>query len=147
MGFAVSATHLVLAVALLSAGGYAASSYWRVSDEMEEARRAEAQRAEEVAHTGLSIDGTPSHDSGAQTLDVNVTNGGATVLEISAFAYLVDGALTTDLASGYPLVAAAAGTDLLLPGETMTVRITNVATAPTHVAVVAGNGVAAYWRS
>ena len=146
MGFAVTAAYLILGVALLSAGGYAASAYWRTAGELEEARRSEALRAEEVAHTSLAINGTPSYSSSLQRVDFNVTNAGSTVLKISGFSFLVNGALTTSLASGYPAVANATCTDLLLPGETMTVRITSVATQPTAIAAVAANGVAAYWR-
>lgn len=147
MGFAVTATHLVFAIALLGAGTFATATYWRVNDDIEDARRAQALAAEERAHTALAITGAPTHDSGASTLDITIKNTGVIVLDIDAFTYLVDGALNGEVAAGYPQVAGAAATDLLLPGETMTIRLEGVTSAPANVAAVAGNGVAAYWTA
>ena len=148
MGFAVTATHLIFAIALLGAGSFAAAGYWRVSSDVHEAQREEAQRAEEVAHTALTMASAPVHAAGAERVEFEVKNVGSTVLKISEFSYIIDGAWKTDdVASGYPTIAGVASTDLLMPGETMTVRIENVPTSPTNVAVVAGNGVAAYWQT
>lgn len=147
MGFAVTATHLVFAVSLLSAGGFAAATYWKISGDVEDARRAEARRAEEVAHTTVEIVGAPTHDAANSTLTFDVKNAGSTVLDISEFGYIIDGAWNSNIASGYPIVSGAAATDLLLPRETMTVRLTGVATSPTNIAAIAGNGVSAYWST
>lgn len=148
MGFAVTATHLIFAIALLGAGSFAAAGYWRISTDVHEAEREEAQRAEEVAHTALTVVGDPAYAAGTERFEFSVRNDGSTVLKISEFSYIVDGAWkTNDVASGYPTIAGVASTDLLMPGETMTVRIENVPTSPTNLAVVAGNGVAAYWQT
>lgn len=146
MGFAVTATHLVFAVALLSAGSFAAASYWTISSDLEEARRAEARLAEEIAHTQIMMVGTPAYNAGADRLTFDVKNTGSTVLKLSGFSFLVDGVyLNGNLAAGYPSVSGSSGTDLLLPGETMNVRIESVANQPVNLRVVAENGVSTYW--
>lgn len=148
MGFAVTASHLVFALALLSAGTFAASAYWRINDDVEDARRVQAERAADVAHTTLAFEGTPQYVPGAKRVTFEVKNDGTTVLQMSAFAFLVDGVWrNTDLAGGYPRVFGESGSDYLLPGETMEVRIENVDQSPTNLAAIAENGVGAYWSS
>ena len=147
MGFAVTASHLIFAVALLSAGSFATATYWKVSSDVEEARRAEAALVEELAHTSLVISGTPTYTGASLRFELDVKNNGSIVLEIDEFTYILDGAVHTTIASGYPSIAGAAGTNLLLPGETKTVRLESVASSPNNAAVIAPNGVAAYWQT
>lgn len=147
MGFAVTASHLVFAISLLTAGSAAVAGYWKINEGIEDAERAEAARAVETANTHIAILATPTYSPGSQRVDFDVKNTGSTVLQISGFSYIIDGALTTNIASGYPTVPGAAGTDYLLPGETMTVRITSVTTSPANLAAVTENGIAAYWSA
>lgn len=149
MGFAVTATHVIFAIALLSAGTFAASAYWRVGADVEEARRVSGDRTSEVAHTVIAINGSPapSWASGPQRFTFYVKNNGSTVLNVSQFVFIVDGAYNASLDSGYPSVIGNASSKLLMPGDTMEVRLRPIAASPTHLRVVAGNGVSAYWRA
>lgn len=143
MGFSVTATHIIFFVALLSAGSVAANSFWKTASELEEARRTFADRVDDRVHSNITIVGTPSWNNGAKRLTFVVQNTGSTVLDISDFVYLLDGVYSSSIESR--TVGGASTTDILLPGEQLTVQMRPLAAQPSEIAVVTGNGVAAYW--
>lgn len=147
MGFDVTATHVIFFVAFLSVGSAAIGGYWKSSGILEDSRRIEAARIEERVHTNITIVGTPSYDAAADRFTFEVRNTGSTVLVMSEFGYVIDGKWNDTMESGYPSISGAAGTDYLLPGETMQVRMSPITAAPSFLKVTSGNGVSAYWRS
>lgn len=147
MGFDVTATHVIFFVAFLSVGSAAIGGYWKSSDVLEESRRAEAERIEERVHTNITIAGTPSYNGSASRFTFEVRNTGSTVLLISEFVYVIDGKWNDTMESGYPSISGVTGTDYLLPGETMEVRMSPITTQPSFLKVTTGNGVSAYWRA
>lgn len=143
MGFSVTATFVVFFVALLGAAGVAASAFWKTADLLHESRDTESSRAEELVHTNLTIASAPTYDGGTNTLTFTVQNTGATVLDVSDFAFLVDGVVNLSLVS--ESINGNTNTDVFLPGESMIVTLSPITSAPTHVQAVAGNGVSARW--
>lgn len=146
MGFDVTATHVIFFVAFLSVGSAALGGYWKSSGILEESRRIEAERFEERVHTNITLVGAPSYNGGQDRFTFSVKNTGSTVLVISEFVYVLDGKWNDTLESGYPQISGATGTDFLLPGETMEVRMSPIVDQPAYLKVMTGNGVAAYWR-
>lgn len=145
MGFSVTATHVIFAVALLSAGTYAASKYWEVQAEVEDARRVFAQRADEVVHTNLTWVSTPDYNAGANRLTFTFKNTGSTVLDVSDFAFVIDGKWNNSFEGGWPKVGGTTTSDVLLPGENLEVRMRPITSSPSNLRVIAGNGVSLYW--
>lgn len=148
MGFAVTASHLIFAVALLSAGSYAMGSYWRVSTDVEDAKRAAASLADEVVHTELTFTSNPLYSTAnGGRITFTVQNTGSTVLLVNEFTFVVDGVFQATQASGYPKVDNNANTNLLQPGEGMECRLINLGSSPNFLRVIAGNGVSVYWAA
>lgn len=146
MGFDVTATHVIFFVAFLSVGSAALGGYWKSSAILEESRRIEAERIEERVHTNITLVGNPSYNGGQDRFTFSVQNTGSTVLVISEFVYVLDGKWNDTLESGYPQISGVSGTDFLLPGETMEVRMSPIVDQPAYLKVMTGNGVATYWR-
>lgn len=143
MGFDVTATHVVFFVAFLTVGSAALGGFWKSSRALEDARRDEAARVQDLAHTNMTVSSV-THAVGPQTLTVHVVNTGSVVLDHTEFAFLLDGVLVDRSALTVSVLGAGA-TDLLLPTETLVIEMGGVAEAPSNVKVVAGNGAAAYW--
>lgn len=137
MGFSVTASHAIFLVALLGVGSFATTLYWSSQEDVDEARRVQSQRLEELAHTNLTVTGS-SYNATAETYTVEAHNQGSTTLRVSELHYLVDGELVASVAS--TAVDGIATTDLWLPGETLVVVLQGVAVSPTYFQLVAGNG-------
>ena len=150
MGFSVTATHVIFLLAIISAGSVAMSAYWKTQDELQEARRAEAARFAQFAHTNITITSVscaPADCDAITSITIHVHNGGETSLNTTAWSYLLDGAVSTAAPSVTitdPTVTISAPTELLLPGEDADVTLA-VAGAPNalNVKVVAENGASA----
>lgn len=150
MGFSVTATHVIFAFALLSAGSVAMNAYWKTQTHLEESRRLEADRAAEYAHTNLTIASiacVPASCNAITSITINVHNGGDTTLNTTAWSYLLDGALssaTPSITITDPVMSVTPGTELLLPGEDAAITLA-VSGAPDtlKVKVVADNGASA----
>lgn len=148
MGFSVTAANVIFFVALLSAGSVAMSAYWDTTHTMEDARRAQAQRADEIAHSEIEVLDPASYSAGAQRFTFDVENTGSEVLKISEMVYILDGAyVPASTIEEITISGVAVTTDLLLPGETMQVKLLPITASPTYLKVVTGHGTSAYWRS
>lgn len=141
MGFSVIAAHVILAIALLTAGGSLSGAYWDVTGDLEEARRIQHALVDDRLRTSLSVTGTPTWTLVVNIYSFEVRNDGATTLHPRDVDYFLDGRHHGDIlletVNGDPL------TNLWLPGETLRVQLQNVNATPVLLRVVAGNGVAA----
>lgn len=145
MGFSVTASHVVFFIAFLTAGSVAAGAFWATQTKMEDARRLETARLDSAIHTNITIVGTPTYDAGNSRYTFQVENVGSTVLNLTRFAFLVDGVVTTSIEN--ETIAGVTSTGYLLPGDTMTVNLKPVAPAPTDLKVTTEYGTSAYYRS
>lgn len=153
MGFSVTATHLIFFVALLGAASAASTAYWSTASVVEDARREEIQRAAALAHGGLQVAVVSCSDgcaAGTRQVTLDVTNTGATVLDQDKLTYVLDGRTYTvnDVVSAsITAPTPVAGSELVLPGETLTVTLEGVVLSSPHttetlpVQVVSAEGV------
>lgn len=138
MGFSVTAAHVIFFIALLGAAGAAMSAYWNTASETDEARRAGFERADRLAHGAMALDVTDCSGgcaAGARDVTLDITNTGTTVLDSRNFTYVIDGRSYTvaDVSSAsITAPAAVSGTDLVLPGETLTVVLSSVVLSDAH---------------
>lgn len=144
MGFSVTSSAVIFGLALLAAGSAATQAYWKIQGDVEDAKRSAAERAEEAAQTEISWDAEPSYANGPKRLSFEIKNTGSTVIDVSDLDYIIDGRWNDSLESGWPKVGTRQ-TDVLLPGEVLEVRMRTIATSPSKVKVVTGNGAALYW--
>lgn len=143
MGFSVTAAHVIFAFAMLTAGSVAMGAYWRTVDHVEDARRVQDQRAVEAARSNVTFTGAPSYDPAAGgTVTFTVKNTGSVGLDRTMFQYLLDGAIKGTMAAGWPkLNGAAATSTLLLPGDTLEVRLEGAGANPARMQVATEYGV------
>lgn len=153
MGFSVTAAHVVFLVALMGAVGAAISSHYTTASDVEEARRLEAARAERLVHGRISLDVVSCSDAcaaGTREVILDITNAGTIVIDHRNLSYVIDGRtyLAADVSSAsITAPAAVAGTDLVLPGETLRVTLPQVVldssytTGTLPVQVVSAEGV------
>lgn len=147
MGFDVTAANVIFFIAALSVASAALGAYWKSSDHVEEARREEDQRADERAHTNMTVT-TALYSAAPTRFTVNVKNTGSTVIEISDLAYFIDGSLVAStLIEDIDVVGEITTTDLWLPLETLDIDFRPVTASPTYFQIVAPNGAKANWRS
>ncbi len=142
MGFGVTSAHLIVFVALVTAGNVAATALWDALADVRESGRVEAARHEAIAHTNATVVGTPTWSS--PNYSFNVKNTGSTVLNATKVDYVVDGAWTNNVASR--TVDGSATTTLWMPGETMGVTLAGISTNPTKLWIATENGVTTYYR-
>jgi archaellum component FlaF (FlaF/FlaG flagellin family) len=150
MGFSVTAAYVIFTLAFLSAGSVALNAYWRTQGEMQDASRAQAQRAADYAHTNLtitSIDCAPVSCDAITSITIHAHNGGDTILNATAWTYVLDGVVSTAtpaITITDPVVSVTPGTELLLPGEDAAVTLA-IAGAPDSLSVklVTENGAGA----
>ena len=146
MGFDVTAANIIFFIAAITVSSAALGAYWHNADYVEDARRAEEARADERAHTNLTITDA-DYDLPSTTFTIDVKNTGSIVVDISELTYFVDGALVD--ASDYgsiTVLGEGSGTDVLLPLETLEIEITSVTSSPSYFQIVAENGAKANWR-
>lgn len=136
MGFSVSASAAIVfvgfVVAFTTLYPVAANGFERVND----ARSDSEERALERENTDVEL-ANVSYDAGADELTVRVNNTGTTDLSVNDTDVLVDNTHWVGTRS----VDGDASTDVWLPGETLTVTISNVTIEPNRVTVVADHGV------
>lgn len=145
MGFDVTAVSIIFFVATLTAGSAWVGAYWKSNETNHDASRDLQQRADDVAHTNLTVT-SATYDSGADRFTVEIKNTGSTVVDVSDMVYLVDGVLVASAAVESVSVVGHATSDLLLPAETLEARFLPISDQPTHFKAVAANGVAGYWE-
>lgn len=143
MGFSTIASHLILGVALLTVGSELTSAYWKVNEHVESGRRAQEQRIGSVLATAIRIEGAPAWDADAKALTFLAHNEGREPQLVRELTIIVDGHIDADVVVT-ARVLDHAGSGLWLPGEVLEVGLQPVAEEPRTLALVAGNGVAAY---
>lgn len=127
MGFSVTAAHVIFFVAFLGAGSAALSAYWDTADQVEDARRAEIERAASLVHGRIEVEVAACSDAcaaGTRQVTLDVTNNGTTVIDLRDLSYVVDGRTYThdDVSSAsVTQPSPVSGTELVLPGETLQV--------------------------
>ena len=146
MGFDVTAVSIIFFVAILTAGSAWMGGYWKSNELNHDAARALQARADEVAHTNLTVTST-AYNPGQDRFSVDLKNTGSTVVSVSGFAFLIDGVLVSSAAVSSIAVVDEPASDLLLPAETLEIVFEPVATEPIRFKAVAENGVAGYWGS
>lgn len=146
MGFDVTAAYIIFFVAVLAGGSAALGAYWTSADSIEGARLVQEDRADERAHTNMTIT-SASFNNGQSRFTVNVRNYGSTVIDISDLVFLVDGAYVPSATVESATVSGVASTDIWQPTETLEIRLKPITASPSNFKMVAGNGAAAYWGS
>lgn len=148
MGFSVTASHVIFAIALLAAFSTASSSYWKTQDTMVEARRVMDDRTIDAAHSNLSMVGTPTYNAGGNWYRFTIKNVGSVGLDHTNLNYLVDGKWNWNMSSGWPKLnggGSATSSKLILPGDTLEVRLDGVTSSPSDLAVVTEYGISLYY--
>jgi flagellar protein FlaF len=139
MGFSVSGSAALIFVAAFIGFGMfytaSANSFETVND----ARDASADRTLEQQNTAIELRSV-LYNSTADSLNITVDNTGSTELSVAA----VDVLANDQYLSGYrTAVDGSTGTDLWLPGETLTINATGVTTDPGRAKLVTGPGIEA----
>lgn len=145
MGFAVTAANVIFAVAMLTAFSTAASTYWKTSGTLEDARRAMDARVIKESHANITLSGVVWNAT-ALTESFTISNTGTIGMDHSRFAYLFDGVYSTAAQSaGYPKLNAVnpPTSNLLLPGDMLDVRFA-LSGQPTTLQVVSEYGITAH---
>lgn len=143
MGFSVSGSTVVIAIAVLICTGTAVTTLSTSYDRISDARNDRDARELARVNTDLQIVAV-QYDAGTDTLTVRANNTGTTTLGVSDTSFLVDDTL---LRPDRSTVGGDAATDLWYPGEQLTVRFRNLSqavsfgTGPSRVKVVTGTGV------
>jgi len=141
MGFSVSGAWALLLVAfLLSFGAFYTASTGAFS-QVQDAESDQTDRTLETINTEIRIDNATYNESGNQNLAINVTNTGATTLQLNDTSLLVDG----EYVEGWQEAAAIegdTGSYLWLPQETAETSISEDPD-PQRVKIVTQYGVAA----
>jgi flagellar protein FlaF len=145
MGFSVSGSAAIVFAGMFIAFGafYTATSnnFERVSD----ARDAQSEAYLDTKNTDVTVVET-TYDADADVLTVAVNNTGSEALVVDHVDVLVDGTYQTSFVSRTvdgEGITPSSETDLLAPGEQLTVEI-DVASQPDRVKVVSGPGVSAF---
>ena len=137
MGFSVTASFVIIGVALLGAFSTASSVYWKNAATLEEAHRVMQERIVEEAHANLTM-GSVTWTAGPNTEAFTLTNSGTTALDLTRFQYLFDGVISFSAqTAGFPKLNGAnpVTSDLLLTGDTLECKFA-LGAQPTKVMVI-----------
>lgn len=144
MGFAAVAGHVVILVAMFSAGAlFAGAMNDSLSSQME-AREKLAERIEAASRAEYSL-ASEGYSSGTDRTYANFTNDGAGEVNLDDLTILVDGTVTSETDVQRFRVREDTSSRIWMPGETLEVMLENRGNA--DVTIVDGNGVAAHRRS
>jgi len=139
MGLSVSAATGIIVLAMIVSISFLcmslAESFQRVRSAGED-RISYLMARERTCITIRGINHTPP------VLEIYVVNCGSQTIAIGEMSILLDGKLI--MKKDMNLSVDGKKTDLLMHGETLTIRITNILTRPSTIKVVTGNGVEAY---
>lgn len=140
MGFSVSGAWALLLVAfLLSFGAFYTASTGAFS-QVQEAESDQTDRTLDTINTEIQIDSATYNESGNQNLAINVTNTGASTLQLNDTSLLVDGDYIEDWQEG-AAIEGDTGSYLWLPQETVEISI-GEDPDPQRVKIVTQYGVA-----
>ena len=138
MGFSVSGSAALIFVAAFIGFGMFYSAAANSAERVNDAREDRADRQLTQTNTEIELR-TVSYNPLADSLNVTVENTGTTELSVRHVDLLLDNSYRTDYRTA---VDGDTGTDLWLPGETLTINATP-SSRPSSVKVVTGPGVAA----
>ena len=147
MGFDVTAANIIFFIAAVTVASVALGAYWTNASYVEEAKRTEDERAQQRIQTNLTIT-TATYDAGATRFTIDIKNMGSAVVDVSELTYFVDGTLVGP--SSYESVSVPAyggATDLLMPLETLEVKLLPISSSPSYFQVVTLDGAKANWRT
>jgi len=146
MGFSVTVTHIIFFLAFTGMASAVMGTYWSTSDELQEARRADAERLAEIVQTDLTVT-TTSYNNGLDRFTVDIENTGTTTLDHTQFAFLVEGVYIDSADIVSQSVVGEGSTELLMPGDTLQVVIGSITSSPNRFRAISENGVAALWSA
>ena len=139
MGFSVSGSAAIVFAGMFIAFGLfhaaASDSFERVS----EARQAESDADLDQQNTAIAVQ-SATYDDTNDLISLDVENTGSSSLSLNETDILVDNEYITGWQDG-ATVGSNSDTDLLLPGETVSVSLSQT-TRPSQVRVVTAHGVA-----
>jgi len=140
MGFSTSAAAAVIFVGALVSLGIlypaTAGSFEQVNDALGD----QENRLLDQRNTDLAVESV-TYNRTTDEVVINVSNTGTTTLTANETDALLDGTLQT--ANVTRAVGGVTGRTLWAPGETMTLTVGNVSSAPSRVKIVTEHGVAA----
>ncbi|MHB8586656.1 MAG: hypothetical protein ACYDDF_12585 [Thermoplasmatota archaeon] len=145
MGFSVSATVAIFAVAAFSVGGTVALAFTGSWNSLTTSQQLGWVAGYDREHTTLTVESV-SWTSATKTVFVIATNAGSTVLDPNETQFFVNGVwATSDVTT---LSVNGVSTTVWAPGNTLYANLTSSAwnAAPTCMAVASENGVEAFWK-
>ncbi|AKH97835.1 hypothetical protein [Halanaeroarchaeum sulfurireducens] len=148
MGFSVSASTVIVFIAAFASVGMLYTSAYNGFEAIDDATMDQQDRALATENTAINVTDS-THDTSGTTDYVNLTveNVGSTALHVSQTDILLNGNPVTSSATvtvstdDGTLTTGSDGTDLWLPGETLSVSIHKNSTDP-RVKIVTETGVA-----
>lgn len=144
MGLAAVAGHLVILVALVSAGTVLVATLGdRMTDQVDAQAQA-LQRLRTAANEGMTL-ADARYAAGADRVDTNWTNDGSEEIRTGDLTLLVDGVWTDPDTVDRFQVTDDPASSVWAPGETLELRVQGQGDA--HLALVSPHGTAAYRRS
>lgn len=146
MGFSVTAASVIFGIAMIASLSAASSVYWQTATHLEESRRVAEERTLDAVRTTMTITNYV-WNNGPKTVEFTITNEGTSALDFTSFNYLFSGTITfAAQEANYPKLNGASppNSNLLLPGETLDCRFSQIS-EPTAIQVVAANGAIAHY--
>lgn len=144
MGIGVSAAHLVIFLALASAGTVLASTLLHTMADNTEAQTEAGHRLREAANERFSLD-SGGYGANADRAYANFTNDGSDEIALDDVTLLVGGTVTASSSVAVFEVAGNPTSNLWMPGETVNVRVDGQ--GDVDVGIVGPHGTAAYRRA
>ncbi|MCW7076225.1 MAG: archaellum stator protein ArlF [Candidatus Syntropharchaeales archaeon] len=138
MGFSVSVTFAIFLVAFLALSSILVSSYDYRSNLIDDAKEIRQERMLNELQTDLEIVQT-SYNPTLDILTIDVDNSGSITLDTDEIDVIVDGRMQTGNITS--LLVDGADTTVWAPEETLEIKVSGIASDPTRIKVIAGNGV------
>jgi len=145
MGFSVSGSAAIVFAGMFIAFGAFYTATSNSFEQVNDARDADSESYLDTKNANVTVVET-TYDDDADLLTVSVNNTGSEALVVDHVDVLVDGTYQTSFVSQTvdgEFITPSSGTDLLAPGEQLTVEI-DAASQPDRVKVVSGPGVSAF---
>ncbi len=144
MGLSVVSATLIIVVTLSYTGAQAGTAILTGTSQVELARSTQRARHIDIDHSFVDVTTVTWTGFILRTSTINVVNTGTTTYNVSKTNVLLEGLLKdADVTS---LTIGGVTAKIWLPGETLVIVVSNVATSPAFVTVVASNGARDYWR-
>jgi len=141
MGFSVSGSLVVVMLGLFIAAGTVYGTLSNTMESVSDAREDRDAAADRLRHTDVEIDGASVLSEADCDIEVTATNTGDTELALDRTDFLFDNEYRTGWQAN-ATVDGDNGTDLWLPGETLSAEFADLVAAPERIRLVSGPGVA-----